>query len=253
MEWDGLVDKVLVPSLLAPFLGVARGGADDRHHVGHPQQGPREDEQLFRRLQLVSGGFVAFTHGTNDAQKTMGIITLARIASGHLSADGVRRPALVVFSAALAMGLGPTPEAGIIATLGSRIAKLDPPQGFAAQTACGVDPVDDGAIRLPRCPRRTRSAVRPRRRSDATALGRAVGVAGNILVAWVLTIPCAASSAPRWRSSRACPPPTPSSSCSPGSSRRRVRRAPRRHPAHHEARDRTPPCVATRWSGARRP
>ena len=148
---------------------------------------------LFRRLQLVSGGFVAFTHGTNDAQKTMGIIALALIASGHLSADEFDVPLWVMFSAALAMAAG-TYAGGwrIIATLGSRIAKLDPPQGFAAQTACasilwttahfgfpGVDHAHDQRLRPRRGATRRLSAVR-------------WGVAGNILVAWVLTIPCAA-------------------------------------------------------------
>ena len=81
------------------------------------------------------GGFVAFTHGTNDAQKTMGIIALALVATGHLPADEFEVPLWVIVSAAMAMALG-TYAGGwrIIKTLGQRIAKLDPPQGFAAQT-----------------------------------------------------------------------------------------------------------------------
>ena len=91
---------------------------------------------MFRRLQLVSGGFVAFTHGTNDAQKTMGVITLALIVSGHQSADPFSVPLWVKVSAATAMALG-TYAGGwrIIRTLGQRVAKLEPPQGFSAQTS----------------------------------------------------------------------------------------------------------------------
>ena len=138
VQWGGLKDKVLIPSLLAPFLGIVLAAAlmigidwlIRRAHPGRVSRG-------FRRLQLVSGGFVAFTHGTNDAQKTMGIIMLALISTGHLSADAERPPTWVIVSAALAMALG-TYAGGwrIIKTLGTRIAKLDPPQGFAAQTAC---------------------------------------------------------------------------------------------------------------------
>ena len=111
---------------------------------------PGTVNRVFRRLQLVSGGFVAFTHGTNDAQKTMGIIMLALISTGHLAADAERPPTWVIVSAALAMALG-TYAGGwrIIKTLGTRIAKLDPPQGFAAQTACALDPLHDRPLRLP--------------------------------------------------------------------------------------------------------
>ena len=103
------------------------------------RRSPARVNWLFRRLQLVSGSFVAFTHGTNDAQKTMGIIALALVASGHLEPDFDRPPTWVIAAAALAMAAG-TYAGGwrIIKTLGQRIAKIDPPQGFAAQTACAA-------------------------------------------------------------------------------------------------------------------
>jgi len=149
--------------------------------------------RVFRRLQIVSGGFVAFTHGTNDAQKTMGIISLALIANGSLAGGAnFHVPDWVIFSAATAMALG-TYAGGwrIIKTLGTRVAKLDPPQGFAAQTSCATIlwltahygfPVStthtiSGAVLGAGATRRL-SAVR-------------WGVAGNILIAWVMTIPCA--------------------------------------------------------------
>ena len=194
VEWEGLVDKVLVPSLLAPFLGVALAAA---LMIGITwlirNKAPGKMNKVFRRLQLVSGGFVAFTHGTNDAQKTMGIITLALIASGHLSADEFDVPLWVVFSAALAMAAG-TYAGGwrIIATLGSRIAKLDPPQGFAAQTACASILWTTAQFGFPVSTTHTISGsvlgAGATRRLSAVRWG----VAGNILVAWVLTIPCAA-------------------------------------------------------------
>src|SRR6186997_1999468 len=128
VNWDGLVDKVLVPSLLAPFFGIVLAAAImllllwiiRRRHPGIVNR-------VFRRLQIVSGGFVAFTHGTNDAQKTMGVIGLALIVSGHQSADHFYVPVWVKVSAATAMALG-TYAGGwrIIRTLGQRVAKLEP-------------------------------------------------------------------------------------------------------------------------------
>ena len=80
VQWGGLKDKVLIPSLLAPFLGIVVAAA---LMVGVlwlvRRRAPSKVNRVFRRLQLVSGGFVAFTHGTNDAQKTMGIISLALV------------------------------------------------------------------------------------------------------------------------------------------------------------------------------
>jgi PiT family inorganic phosphate transporter len=148
---------------------------------------------VFRRLQLISGGFVAFTHGTNDAQKTMGVIALALVASGHLSADFDRPPFWVIVSAALAMGIG-TYAGGwrIIKTLGTRIAKLDPPRGFAAQTTTAGILWTTAHFGFPVSTTHTVSGsvlgAGATRRLNAVRWG----VAGNILVAWVLTIPAAA-------------------------------------------------------------
>src|ERR671922_597584 len=88
VQWRGLYEKVLIPSLAAPFLGIV-GAALIMLVILWiiRRRSPGIVNRVFRRLQLVSGGFVAFTHGTNDAQKTMGIIALALVASGHLSPD----------------------------------------------------------------------------------------------------------------------------------------------------------------------
>jgi len=194
VKWRGLYEKVLIPSLAAPFLGVLGAAAIMLALLWIiRRRSPGVVNRVFRRLQLVSGGFVAFTHGTNDAQKTMGIITLALVASGHVNADNFHVPLWVILCAALAMGAG-TYAGGwrIIKTLGQRVAKLDPPQGFAAQTACAsilwatahygfpvsTTHVISGSVLGAGATRRF-SAVR-------------WGVAGNILLAWLMTIPCAA-------------------------------------------------------------
>jgi PiT family inorganic phosphate transporter len=194
VEVDGLVDKVLIPSLLAPFLGIL-GAAGlmlaivwviRRRHPGVVNR-------VFRRLQLVSGGFVAFTHGTNDAQKTMGIIALALVASGHLDPDFTRPPTWVIVSAAFAMAAG-TYAGGwrIIKTLGTRIAKLDPPQGFAAQTSTATILWLTAHHGFPVSTTHTITGsvlgAGASRRLNAVRWG----VAGNILLAWLLTIPAAA-------------------------------------------------------------
>jgi inorganic phosphate transporter, PiT family len=194
VKWRGLYEKVLIPSLAAPFLGVLGAAAIMLALLWIiRRRSPGVVNRVFRRLQLVSGGFVAFTHGTNDAQKTMGIITLALVASGHVDADNFHVPLWVILCAALAMGAG-TYAGGwrIIKTLGQRVAKLDPPQGFAAQTACAsilwatahygfpvsTTHVISGSVLGAGATRRF-SAVR-------------WGVAGNIVLAWLMTLPCAA-------------------------------------------------------------
>jgi PiT family inorganic phosphate transporter len=194
VKWRGLYEKVLIPSLAAPFLGVLGAAAIMIVLLWIiRRRSPGVVNRVFRRLQLVSGGFVAFTHGTNDAQKTMGIIALALVASGHLDAEKFDVPLWVILCAALAMGAG-TYAGGwrIIKTLGQRVAKLDPPQGFAAQTACAsilwatahygfpvsTTHVISGSVLGAGATRRF-SAVR-------------WGVAGNIVLAWLMTLPCAA-------------------------------------------------------------
>jgi inorganic phosphate transporter, PiT family len=194
VQWRGLVEKVAIPSLAAPLLGVV-GAATLM--VGLMwivrRRAPGTVNRVFRRLQLVSGGFVAFTHGTNDAQKTMGIIALALVASGHLGEDFDRPPFWVIVSAALAMGAG-TYAGGwrIIKTLGTRVAKLDPPRGFAAQTATAGILWGTAHYGFPVSTTHTVSGsvlgAGATRRLNAVRWG----VAGNILVAWVMTIPAAA-------------------------------------------------------------
>ncbi|MSO58350.1 MAG: inorganic phosphate transporter [Thermoleophilia bacterium] len=194
VKWGGIKEKVLVPSLVAPFLGIAIAFTLILIITWFiAKRPPAKVNRGFRLAQLVSGGFVAFTHGTNDAQKTMGIIALALVASGELDPDFERPPTWVILAAALAMGAG-TYAGGwkIIKTLGQRIAKIDPPQGFAAQTACASILFGTAHFGFP---------VSTTHSISGSVLGAGAirgfsavrwGVAGNILVAWVLTLPAAA-------------------------------------------------------------
>jgi PiT family inorganic phosphate transporter len=149
--------------------------------------------RFFRRAQLLSGAFVAFTHGTNDAQKTMGIITLALISAGHVDAEPFHVPTWVIISAAAAMGLG-TYAGGwrIIKTLGTRVAKLQPPQGFSAQTTTAVILWLTARYGFPVSTTHTISGSVLGAGASTRLSAVRWGVAGNIILAWILTVPCAA-------------------------------------------------------------
>jgi PiT family inorganic phosphate transporter len=194
VKWEGLKDKVLIPSLLAPFLGVVVAfGLMLAILWLIRRRAPSRVNAFFRRAQLLSGGFVAFTHGTNDAQKTMGIITLALIAGGELpGGDEFDVPFWVILSAALAMAAG-TYAGGwrIIKTLGQRIAKIDPPQGFAAQTACAAILWTTAHYGFPVSTTHTISGSVMGAGAIRGLSAVRWGVAGNIVAAWVMTIPLA--------------------------------------------------------------
>ncbi len=195
VQWSGLREKVLIPSLVAPFLGVVTAAVLMLVILWIiRRRSPGLVNRIFRRLQVVSAGFVSFTHGTNDAQKTMGIIALALIASGNLSAEGFDLPLWVIVSAAAAMAAG-TYAGGwrIIRTLGQRVAKLEPPQGFAAETATAAILFATAHYGFP---------VSTTHTISGSVLGAGAvprpsavrwSVAGSIVVAWIFTVPCAGS------------------------------------------------------------
>src|SRR3954470_6653386 len=195
VDGNGLLSKVIVPALIAPILAFTVAGIAIiviYRIVGRSRPGPVT--RGFRLGQLASGGLLALSHGTNDAQKTMGIITLALVAHGNISADSFAVPDWVVVSSATAIALG-TYTGGwrIIRTMGSRIIKMDSAQGFSSQSAGAVvilasshfgyplstTHVINGGIMGAGAAKRL-SAVR-------------WGVAGNIIFAWVLTLPAAAA------------------------------------------------------------
>ena len=154
--------------------------------------GPGPVNRGFRLGQVVSGGLLALAHGTNDAQKTMGIITLALIAHGDIDANNFHVPTWVVVSSATAIALG-TYSGGwrIIRTMGSRIIKMDTAQGFSAQGAGAAVILASSHFGYPLSTTHVISGgvmgAGAARRLSAVKWG----VAGNMIVAWLLTIPMA--------------------------------------------------------------
>jgi PiT family inorganic phosphate transporter len=144
--------------------------------------------RLFSRLQLVSAAFMAFSHGANDAQKAMGIITLALLSAGRITSPEV--PLWVIVACALAMGLG-TAVGGwkIVRTLGMRILKLEPVHGFAAETAAAAVLLATAHIGLPVSTTHTITSavmgVGVVKRLSAVRWG----VTARILYAWIFTLP----------------------------------------------------------------
>ncbi|HEY5960022.1 MAG TPA: inorganic phosphate transporter [Polyangiaceae bacterium] len=189
VQWMGIVGKVLVPTVLSPVLGFVVGLLFNSA-VSWTTRGvqPGKVATRFRRLQLISASAMALSHGLNDAQKTMGIITLALFADHAIANPDV--PNWVKLACAIVMGLG-TFAGGkrIIKTLGSKIVHLTPVDGFSAQTAGA------GVLQLAAhfgLPVSTTHVI------TASIMGvgstrnvRAVrwGVTRNILYAWVLTLP----------------------------------------------------------------
>lgn len=193
MQWGGLVEKVAIPSLLAPVMGAV--GAVLLTTVllwVVRRRAPGLVNRVFRQFQVVSAGFVAFTHGTNDAQKTMGVITLALIASGHLSGEEFHVPIWVIVSAAAAIAAG-TYAGGwrIIRTLGQRVAKLEPLQGFAAEASTAGILWATAHFGFPVSTTHTISGSVLGAGASIRLSAVRWGIAGHILTAWLLTIPCA--------------------------------------------------------------
>jgi inorganic phosphate transporter, PiT family len=191
---SGLVEKVIVPALIAPPLAMLVAGLGIviiYRIAGH--QPPGFVARAFRHGQWISGALFSLSHGTNDAQKTMGVIFLALVANGNLSANA-DVPTWVIVSAASAIAAG-TYVGGwrIIRTMGSRIIKMDPAQGFAAQSAGAAVILSASHAGFPLSTTHVISGgimgAGAAKRFSAVRWG----VAGNIAVAWVLTLPCAAA------------------------------------------------------------
>jgi len=190
---EGITGKVLIPALIAPTLAflVAWLGINITYRiVGRLSPGPVN--RGFRSGQVISGGMLALAHGTNDAQKTMGVIALALVASGHLSADA-DPPFWVIVSAATAISLG-TYMGGwrIIRTMGSRIIKMDAAQGFAAQGAGAAVILSSSHFGFPLSTTQVISGGVMGAGAGKRLSAVRWGVAGNIIFAWLLTLPAAA-------------------------------------------------------------
>ncbi|CAB4930268.1 unannotated protein [freshwater metagenome] len=194
VEFSGLVDKVLVPGLVAPILAfVVAGLCILVAYLIAGRQRPGPVARGFRLGQLGTSSLFALAHGTNDAQKTMGIITLALIANGNLPSDGFDVPTWVIISSAAAIALG-TWSGGwrIIKTMGTRIIKMDPPQGFAAQGAGAAVLFSATSLGYPLSTTHVISGAVMGSGAAKSVSAVRWGIAGNILIAWILTLPAAA-------------------------------------------------------------
>ncbi len=192
VQWAGIAKKVLVPTVLAPLIGFTVGIAImiallwifRNAHPGRLQR-------RFRIAQTVSASIVAFSHGSNDAQKTMGIITLALFTGGVIPTLTV--PLWVKLSSAMVIGLG-TYAGGkkIIRTMGMRLVKLSPAQGFAAETSASIVLLGTAHLGLPVST--THVITSSIMGVGATQRLSAVkwGLSANIFIAWVTTLPAAA-------------------------------------------------------------
>src|SRR5881394_2510850 len=195
VEWHGVAHKVVIPAIFAPAIAFAAAFLLLVFlYWVFKWLNPGIASRGFRLGQLATGTWVAFTHGANDAQKTMGVIALAIVLHDNGDIANLEIPTWVKVSAGVAIGLG-TYAGGwrIIGTLGQRVFRMEPESGFAAQAAAGTTiylatkygyplsttHVVSGAVMGAGATRRL-SAVR-------------WGVAGNIVAAWVLTLPAAAA------------------------------------------------------------
>ena len=193
VRWSGVVEKVVVPMVVSPIVGFVLAGAVMITLLWIFRNGrPSRLTRGFRHAQTVSAAAMALGHGLQDAQKTMGVIVLALVVGGFH--QGFEIPWWVILLSAGALSAG-TYSGGwrIMRTLGRRIIDLDPPRGFAAElTASAVLYTTAFAFAAPISTTQTITAsilgVGATKRLSAVRWG----VAGNIAVAWVLTIPAAA-------------------------------------------------------------
>ena len=188
-----IVKKVILPLVLSPLGGFVMGVlimmlisilffSMNRTRVN----------RFFAKSQIVSAGFMALSHGLNDAQKTMGVITLALLIFGRI--DEIHVPMWVKFACAFAMAAG-TAVGGwkIVKTMGHKIFKLEPVHGFAAETSAaaviGVASLFGAPISTTHTITACIFGVGSTKRFSAVRWG----IAGNLIIAWVLTIPAAAT------------------------------------------------------------
>ncbi len=190
-SYGSIVQKVILPLVLSPVAGFVCGyllmvllsWMFMRAH-------PHSVNRAFKKLQIVSSAFMATSHGLNDAQKTMGIITLALIIFKQQSEMAI--PFWVTLACSLAMAMG-TAMGGwkIVKTMGHKIFKLEPVHGFAAETAASVVILAASSMGAPISTTHVISTtvigVGASKRLSAVRWG----VARNLAVAWVLTIPAA--------------------------------------------------------------
>ncbi len=191
IQMDGVTNKVLLPLVSSPILGLAIGFGFmvvllNLFRHAHPAR----LNARFRRLQLLSATYMAFSHGSNDAQKTMGVMTLALFSAHLIPTFEVPLPIIVV--AAIAMSAG-TSVGGwrIMKTMGQRVVKLDPIHGFAAETTAATVILGASHFGMPVSTTHIISTAIMGVGASHRLSAVRWGVAGRIVVAWILTIPAA--------------------------------------------------------------
>jgi inorganic phosphate transporter, PiT family len=189
--WEGVFWKVLVPLVVSPFLGITMGFLFMVVLLNvFRRAGPQRLNVRFRRLQVVSAGYMAFAHGSNDAQKTMGIMTLALFSAGVIDEFVVPLPVILIAATAISLG---TAAGGwrIIKTMGQRVVKLDPVHGFAAETTAATIILSASHVGVPVSTTHVISTAIMGVGSSHRLSAVRWGIAGDIVTAWVLTIPAA--------------------------------------------------------------
>ncbi|MEA4922648.1 MAG: inorganic phosphate transporter [Eubacteriaceae bacterium] len=190
--WSGVVEKVVVPLVTSPFIGLLVGfGCMKLIYRLFVNWSQGSVNKLFLKLQIFSSAFVAYSHGNNDAQKTMGIITLALITGGVLdSGSGV--PLWVKICCACTMALG-TSIGGwkIMKTMGGGVTKLEPASGFAAQTASAVVIESMTFFGAPVSTTQVITTSIMGAGSAKRVSSVKWGIARSIVAAWVFTLPVA--------------------------------------------------------------
>jgi PiT family inorganic phosphate transporter len=188
---NGIVNKVLIPMVTSPLFGFAIAFVLMVTLYWVFRRSKRKPMGArFRRLQIGSAAFMAFAHGSNDAQKTMGIITLALLSAGVI--DDFTVPTWVIVVSASALSLG-TAVGGwrIMHTMGQRVAKLEPVHGFAAETTAASILLVTAELGMPVSTTQVISGAIMGVGSSQGLRHVRWGVARRILVAWVLTLPAA--------------------------------------------------------------
>jgi inorganic phosphate transporter, PiT family len=190
--WSGIASKVVIPAVLAPFVCGIAAFIATRLAYGETKGSDRtESARGFRYSQILSSSLVALAHGTNDAQKTMGVVVLTLVAGGRLSAHaGVPTWVKLVCAAAIACG---TFSGGwrVIRTLGTRVTEIESPQGFSAETASSTTILASSYFGFSLSTTHIVSGG-----IMGAGLGRAGGkvhwgVVRNMVTAWLLTLPAA--------------------------------------------------------------
>jgi PiT family inorganic phosphate transporter len=188
IHWEGW-KKVLIGILFSTFLGFFFGLFFMIAILWIARRWrPSTVKVVFGRLQILSAGFMAFSHGSNDGQKFIGVFTLAMVLGGLLPEFAV--PWWVILLCAVTMGIG-TAVGGwrIIKTMGLRLTKLDPVHGFAAETAAGLTIMGAGSFGIPLSTTHTISTTIMGVGSTRGLSAVKWGVAGSIVTAWILTFP----------------------------------------------------------------